>query len=92
MEKGTNAPVFPNAELIVNGAEYNWWTEPGRVDKLAEGRKAAGKRIADGLPDLEELEAGRGRRGSRSRRSPVSARLATRPVIRSSWSPPARSS
>ena len=50
MEKGTNAAVFPNAELIVNSTEYNWWTEPGRVEKLAEGRRAAGKRIADVFP------------------------------------------
>src|ERR1700734_3629038 len=50
MEKGTNAAVFPNAELIVNGAEYNWWTDPTRPDKLAEGRKAAGKRIASVFP------------------------------------------
>ena len=50
MEKGTNAAVFPNAELIVNGSEYKWWTEPGRVEKLAEGRRAAGKRIADVFP------------------------------------------
>jgi glyoxylase-like metal-dependent hydrolase (beta-lactamase superfamily II) len=50
MEKGTNAAVFPNAELVVNSAEYNWWTEPGRVEKLAEGRRAAGKRIADVFP------------------------------------------
>jgi len=50
MEKGTNNPVFPNAELIVNAAEYNWWTEPGRVEKLAEGRKPAGKRIAAVFP------------------------------------------
>jgi glyoxylase-like metal-dependent hydrolase (beta-lactamase superfamily II) len=50
MEKGTNAQVFPNAELIVNGTEYKWWTEPGRVEKLAEGRRAAGKRIADNFP------------------------------------------
>jgi glyoxylase-like metal-dependent hydrolase (beta-lactamase superfamily II) len=50
MEKGTNAAVFPNAELIVNGAEYKWWTESGRVEKLAEGRRAAGKRIADIFP------------------------------------------
>ena len=40
---------------------------PGRVDKLPEGRKAAGQRIAEGFPDLEELEAGRGRRRSRPR-------------------------
>ncbi|MGO4197348.1 MBL fold metallo-hydrolase [Rhizobium sp. YAF28] len=50
MEKGTNNPVFPNAELIVNAAEYNWWTAPGRVEKLAEGRKPAGKRIAAVFP------------------------------------------
>lgn len=50
MEKGTNNPVFPDAELIVNADEYNWWTAPGRVEKLAEGRKAAGKRIAEVFP------------------------------------------
>jgi glyoxylase-like metal-dependent hydrolase (beta-lactamase superfamily II) len=50
MEKDTNAAVFPNAELVVNSVEYKWWTEPGRVEKLAAGRKAAGKRIADVFP------------------------------------------
>jgi glyoxylase-like metal-dependent hydrolase (beta-lactamase superfamily II) len=50
MEKGTNAPVFQDAELIVNAAEYNWWTDPGRVDKLAPARKDAGKRIAQVFP------------------------------------------
>ena len=38
MERGTNAAVFPNAELIVSGTEYNWWTEPGRVEKLPKAR------------------------------------------------------
>ena len=50
MEKGTNAAVFPDAELVVNAAEYRFWTEPGRVEKLPEGRRAAGKRIADVFP------------------------------------------
>jgi len=50
MEKGTNNPVFPNAELIVNAAEYNWWTDPSRLAKLPEGRKPAGKRIAENFP------------------------------------------
>ncbi|SDP05363.1 Glyoxylase, beta-lactamase superfamily II [Phyllobacterium sp. YR620] len=50
MEKQTNASIFPNAEIIVNDAEYQWWTDPGRVDKLAEGRKAAGRRIASVFP------------------------------------------
>ena len=50
MERGTNAPVFPNAELVVNAVEYNWWTDPSRVEKLPEGRRAAAKRIADVFP------------------------------------------
>ena len=50
MEKGTNALVFPKAELIVSSTEYKWWTEEGRVDKLPDGRKAAGKRIAENFP------------------------------------------
>jgi glyoxylase-like metal-dependent hydrolase (beta-lactamase superfamily II) len=45
MEKGTNKPVFPDAELIVSATEYKWWTEPGRVEKLPEARKALGQRI-----------------------------------------------
>jgi len=50
MEKGTNNPVFPNSELIVNATEYNWWTDPSRLAKLPEGRKPAGKRIAENFP------------------------------------------
>jgi len=50
MEKETNAPVFGNAELIVNEVEYRWWTDPGRVEKLAEGRKPAARRIASVFP------------------------------------------
>lgn len=50
MEKGSNAPVFPNAELVVHSTEYNWWTDPARFDSLPEGRKPAGKRIAAVFP------------------------------------------
>ena len=41
MEKGTNAAVFPERRALVNALEYNWWTDPGRVEKLPEGRRAA---------------------------------------------------
>jgi glyoxylase-like metal-dependent hydrolase (beta-lactamase superfamily II) len=61
MEKGTNAQTFPNAELVVNAREYKFWTEDGRVDKLPEGRKAAGKRIASNFPQWKNwklVEAG----------------------------------
>jgi glyoxylase-like metal-dependent hydrolase (beta-lactamase superfamily II) len=50
MQKGTNAPTFPNAELIVSATEYNWWTEPGRVEKLPEARKPLGTRINTAFP------------------------------------------
>jgi glyoxylase-like metal-dependent hydrolase (beta-lactamase superfamily II) len=45
MEKGSNAPIYPNAELVVSATEYKWWTEPGRVEKLPAGRKPLGERI-----------------------------------------------
>jgi glyoxylase-like metal-dependent hydrolase (beta-lactamase superfamily II) len=45
MEAGSNKPVYPNAELVVSATEYKWWTEPGRVEKLPEARKALGQRI-----------------------------------------------
>jgi glyoxylase-like metal-dependent hydrolase (beta-lactamase superfamily II) len=56
MEKGTNAPVFPNAELIVSATEYKWWTEPGRVEKLPEARKPLGGRINAAFPGWKNFK------------------------------------
>lgn len=50
LEKGTNKPVFPDAELVVTAAEYKWWTEPGRIEKLPEARKELGQRIQAAFP------------------------------------------
>jgi glyoxylase-like metal-dependent hydrolase (beta-lactamase superfamily II) len=50
MEKGTNKPVWPDAELIVSASEYKWWTEAGRVEKLPEARKPLGQRINTAFP------------------------------------------
>jgi glyoxylase-like metal-dependent hydrolase (beta-lactamase superfamily II) len=50
MEKETNKPVFADAEIVVSATEYKWWTEPGRVEKLPEGRKALGQRINTVFP------------------------------------------
>src|SRR6185436_425254 len=50
LEKGTNKPMFPDAELIVSSNEYTWWTESGRVEKLPEARKALGQRIQAAFP------------------------------------------
>ena len=73
MEKGTNAPVFPNAELIVNATEYNWWTDPGRLAKLPEGRKPAGKRIAENFPKWKNWKLVERRRRSRARHTMIAA-------------------
>ena len=45
MQKGSDAPVFPQAELVVSASEYRWWTEPGRVEKLPPARRGLGQRI-----------------------------------------------
>jgi len=50
MEKDTNEPVFPEAELIVSATEYNWWTAPGRIETLPEARKPLGERINTVFP------------------------------------------
>ena len=56
MQKGTNAPTFPNAELIVTATEYKWWTEPGRVEKLPEPRKPLGTRINAAFPGWKNFK------------------------------------
>ena len=56
MQKGTNAPTFPNAELVVTATEYNWWTEPGRVEKLPEARKGLGTRINAAFPGWKNFK------------------------------------
>jgi glyoxylase-like metal-dependent hydrolase (beta-lactamase superfamily II) len=56
MEKGTNSPLYPNAELVVNATEYKWWTEPGRVEKLPEARKALGTRIQTVFPTWKNFK------------------------------------
>jgi glyoxylase-like metal-dependent hydrolase (beta-lactamase superfamily II) len=62
MEKGTNAPVYPNAELVVNATEYEWWTEPGRVEKLPEARKGLGTRIQTVFPTWKNFKLVEGER------------------------------
>lgn len=56
MEKGTNAPVFPNAEIIVSDVEYKFWTDPGVFDKLNEARKGLAKRIQAVFPTWKNIK------------------------------------
>jgi glyoxylase-like metal-dependent hydrolase (beta-lactamase superfamily II) len=56
MQKGTNAPTFPDAELVVSATEFKWWTEPGRVEKLPEARKPLGTRINAVFPGWKNFK------------------------------------
>ena len=55
MEKGTNAPVFPEAEIIVSDVEYKFWTDPSVFDRLNEARKALAKRIQTVFPTWKNV-------------------------------------
>jgi glyoxylase-like metal-dependent hydrolase (beta-lactamase superfamily II) len=55
LAKDNNAPVFPNAEIVVNAAEYAWWTQAGRVEKLPEARKKLGNRINTVFPTWKNI-------------------------------------
>jgi glyoxylase-like metal-dependent hydrolase (beta-lactamase superfamily II) len=56
MEKGTNAPVFPNAEIVVSDVEYKFWTDPGVFDRLNEARKPLAKRIQAVFPTWQNIK------------------------------------
>jgi glyoxylase-like metal-dependent hydrolase (beta-lactamase superfamily II) len=55
MEKDTNKPVFPNAEIVVSDVEYKFWTDPGVVDRLAEARKGLARRIQAVFPTWKNI-------------------------------------
>ena len=55
MEKGTNAPVFPNAEIVISDVEYKFWTDPTVVDRLNEARKGLARRIQAVFPTWKNI-------------------------------------
>ena len=55
MQKGTNAQVFPNAEIMVGEAEYKFWTDPGLIEKLPEGRRGLAQRIQATFPNWKNV-------------------------------------
>ena len=46
----TNAPAFPNAEIIVPAAEYKWWTDSSIIERLPEARRPLARRIQSVIP------------------------------------------
>jgi glyoxylase-like metal-dependent hydrolase (beta-lactamase superfamily II) len=55
LEKQTNAPVFPNAEIIVPAVEFKWWTDPSLIGRLPEGRRPLAQRIQSVIPHWKNV-------------------------------------
>jgi glyoxylase-like metal-dependent hydrolase (beta-lactamase superfamily II) len=55
LEKETNAPVFPNAEIIVPAAEYKFWTDPSTIARLPPGRRPLARRIQTVIPKWKNV-------------------------------------
>jgi len=51
----TNAPAFPNAEIIVPAAEYKWWTDPSLIGRLPEARRPLAQRIQAVIPKWKNV-------------------------------------
>jgi glyoxylase-like metal-dependent hydrolase (beta-lactamase superfamily II) len=57
MTKETNAPAYPNAEIVMGETEYAWWTDAGLIARLPKARQGLAKRIQAVFPNW--LKAGR---------------------------------
>jgi glyoxylase-like metal-dependent hydrolase (beta-lactamase superfamily II) len=55
MEKDTNKPVYPNAEIIISDAEYGFWTDPAVIERLPEARKGLARRIQAVFPTWKNI-------------------------------------
>jgi glyoxylase-like metal-dependent hydrolase (beta-lactamase superfamily II) len=55
MEKDTNKPVFPNAEIVISDVEYKFWTDPAVIDRLPEARKGLARRIQAVFPTWKNV-------------------------------------
>ena len=56
MAKDTNAPVFPNAEILMPEAEYAFWTDAGKTSKLPEAMQGLIKRINATFPTWKNIK------------------------------------
>ena len=56
MAKDTNAPVFPNAQIVVPEAELAWWTDESVFTKLPTERHGLAKRVQSTLGKWENVK------------------------------------
>jgi glyoxylase-like metal-dependent hydrolase (beta-lactamase superfamily II) len=54
MAKDTNAPIFPDAEIIVPAAELKWWTQP--IESIPEGRRPNAQRVQATLQNWKNVK------------------------------------
>lgn len=55
MEKDTNAPLFPNAEIVVSAKEYAFWTDPALIAKMPEANRGLPTRIQAVFPGWKNI-------------------------------------
>jgi glyoxylase-like metal-dependent hydrolase (beta-lactamase superfamily II) len=55
LEKRSNAPVFPHAEIIVPAAEYKFWTDQSLISRLPKGRRRLAQRIQAVIPNWKNV-------------------------------------
>lgn len=55
MEKDTNKPLYPNAEIVVSDVEYRFWTDPAVIERLPEARKGLARRIQATFPTWKNV-------------------------------------
>lgn len=51
-----NAPIYPNAEIVMPAAEYGFWTDPSRTSKLPEGVQGLAKRVQSTFPTWKNIK------------------------------------
>lgn len=51
-----NAQIYANTEIIVPEVEYKFWSDPGVIDKLAEGRKGIARRVQATMPSWKNIK------------------------------------
>ena len=92
MEKDTNKPVFPNAEIVISDVEYKFWTDPAVIDRLPEARKGLARRIQATFPTWKNIRQVSGEPEVAPGIRFVDCRRATRPATAPSISRRDRSS
>jgi glyoxylase-like metal-dependent hydrolase (beta-lactamase superfamily II) len=62
MAKDTNAPIYPNAEIVVPAAEFAFWNDPGVFTKLPEGAHGLARRVQATIgtwKNVKQVEGGK---------------------------------